>query len=97
MTEAGQFAMWLAIGGTCVGGLTLLYPLAQAWARRIEGAGASRELLDRIEALEQRGLDTGEADLTRQRLAELEERLDFAERLLGQARSAQAALPRGAE
>jgi hypothetical protein len=97
MTEAGQFAMWLAIGGTCVGALTLLHPLVQAWARRIEAAGASRDVLARLDALERRGLDTGEADLTRQRLAELEDRLDFAERLLGQARAAEAALPREAE
>jgi hypothetical protein len=40
---------------------------------------------------------SGEVDLTRQRLAELEERLDFAERLLGQVRPAEAALPRAAD
>jgi hypothetical protein len=97
MSEAGEFAMWLAAGGTSVGLLVLISPLVRAWARRIEGGTASAELLARLEALEQRGMDSGEVDLTRERLAELEERLDFAERLLGQARSAEAALPRAAE
>jgi hypothetical protein len=97
MTEAGEFAMWLAIGGTSVGLLTLLHPLARAWARRIEGGTASAETRARLEALEQRGMESGEVDLTRQRLAELEERLDFAERLLGQVRPADPVLPRAAE
>jgi hypothetical protein len=97
MTEAGEFAMWLAVGGTSVGLLTLLHPLVRAWARRIEGGTASAEQLARLDALEQQGMTSGEVDLTRQRLAELEERLDFAERLLGQARSADPVLPRTGE
>jgi hypothetical protein len=42
-------------------------------------------------------MESGEVDIARQRLAELEERLDFAERLLGQVRPADPALPRAAE
>lgn len=94
MTEAGEFAMWLAVGGTSVGLLTLLHPLVRAWARRIEGGTASADQRARLDALEQREMTGAEVDLTRQRLAELEERLDFAERLLGQARSADPVLPR---
>jgi hypothetical protein len=97
VTEAGEFAMWIAIGGTSIGVLSVLYPLARAWARRIEGGTLTGEQLARLDALEQQGMTSGEVDLTRQRLAELEERLDFAERLLGQARSADPALPRTVE
>jgi hypothetical protein len=97
MTEAGQFAMWLAIGGTTISTVVMLYPIARAWARRIEGGAIPGDIEARLEALERREVEGAEADFTRQRLAELEERLDFAERLLGRARSADAALPRGAE
>jgi uncharacterized coiled-coil protein SlyX len=97
MTEAGQFAMWLAVGATTVSSMMLLEPIAKALARRIEGRNVSRDVEERLEALERRGMESGEVDLTRQRLAELEERLDFAERLLGQVRSADAALPPAAE
>ena len=97
MSEAGEFAMWLAVGGTSVGLLTVLQPLVRAWARRIEAGTVSAETQARLDALEQRGMVSGEVDLTRQRLAELEERLDFAERLLGQVRPADAALPRAAD
>jgi hypothetical protein len=97
MSEAGEFAMWLAVGGTSVGLLTVLQPLVRAWARRIEAGTVSAETQARLDALEQRGMVSGEVDLTRQRLAELEERLDFAERLLGQVRPAEAALPRAAD
>ena len=97
MTGAGEFAMWLAIGGTSVGLLTVLQPLVRAWARRIEAGTVSTETQARLDALEQRGMVSGEVDLTRQRLAELEERLDFAERLLGQVRPAEAVLPRAAD
>ena len=97
MSEAGEFAMWLAVGGTSVGLLTVLQPLVRAWARRIEAGTVSTETQARLDALEQRGMVSGEVDLTRQRLAELEERLDFAERLLGQVRPAEAVLPRAAD
>ena len=86
MSEAGQFAMWLAVGAASVGFWSTTYPLVRAWARRIEAPAAEADLLARLEALEQRGMDTGEVELTRQRMAELEERLDFAERLLAQPR-----------
>jgi hypothetical protein len=64
----------------------ILYPIARAYARRLEGggtvAGLRDELADvsaRVEALQQ-----GEA-----RMAELESRLDFAERLLAKQRQAE--------
>ena len=93
MTEAGQFAMWLAIGGTTVSSIMLLQPVVKAWARRIEAGSAAPELRERLEALEHRAMEETDGDAMRQRVAELEERIDFAERLLGQARNAERALP----
>ncbi len=70
--------MTLAFGG--IGVLLARGPLGRALARRIEGTRAeSDELAARVVELEQR---LAEADLDRQKLAELEERMDFAERLL---------------
>lgn len=70
--------MTLALGG--IGVLLSRGPLGRALARRIEGTGAdSDDLAARVVELEQRLAD---ADLDRRRMAELEERMDFAERLL---------------
>jgi hypothetical protein len=49
-------------------------------------------LRERLDAMEQRGLSSGEVDAQYARLAELEERVDFAERLLAQ-RNATDGLP----
>lgn len=79
MTEFGQFAMFLAVAagalGICFG------PIGRAVGRLIEGAKRDRaddaaiaDLRSRVEQLE----------AERGRLAELEERLDFAERVLAQ-------------
>ena len=58
----------------------LLSPLIRAFAARIEGKGGAA-LEQRVHELEQRVMD---GDQAQQRLVELEERLDFAERLLSQ-------------
>lgn len=80
---AAQGEMWLAVGMGQVAFWIAMSPLIRAWARRLEHRGvAAPELEARLAALEERGPVTGEVDLTRARLAELEERLDFAERLL---------------
>ena len=60
-----------------VGALTL--PLIRAWARRIEGRGPDAGLHDDIAQLRER---VGELESVAARVPELEERLDFAERLL---------------
>ena len=77
MTEAGQFAFWLAMGAGILG--TTLGPIGTAWGRRIEarlggGARLNEELAQRLAELE----------ACAQRVNELEERLDFAERMLAQ-------------
>jgi Tfp pilus assembly protein PilO len=62
----------------------VLWPLARALARRLEGRGAvDAALRAEMEQLHHR---LGEVDVMQGRIAELEERLDFTERLLAQAR-----------
>lgn len=62
----------------------VLWPLARALARRLEGRGAADPALRaEVEQLQHR---LGEVDAMQGRLAELEERLDFTERLLAQSR-----------
>jgi Tfp pilus assembly protein PilO len=70
----------LAILATVV---ALLWPLVRAFARRLETGGYRGELLAELEGLRSRvdQLEAGQAQM-----AELEERLDFAERLLAQAK-----------
>ena len=76
-----------------VAGVALvLYPIARAIARRLEGRGGmSNEVLQQVDELRERVRDL---ESTQHRVAELEERLDFAERLLSQ-RDETARLPEG--
>jgi hypothetical protein len=64
-------------------GALLLWPLVRAWARRLErgGGGADQEARGEIEALRAR---VAELEVVEQRVLELEERMDFSERLLTQ-------------
>ena len=97
MTEAGEFAMWLAIGGVLI--VTLVGPIGQAIGRRIAGrrtdasAGLTTGQMaaERMAELEAR---MAEVDQAQARLGGLEERLEFAERLLAQASLEQRALGR---
>lgn len=63
----------------------VLYPLVRAIGRRLEGKQATpdpalREAMDRLE------VRLGEVDALQHRVMELEERLDFTERMLAQRR-----------
>ena len=78
MSPAGELAMFLAIGAAAVG--FLFCPIGAALARRIAGRADPREAHAEIEQVSERM--TTEVDELRSRLAEVEERLDFAERLL---------------
>lgn len=93
MSPEGQFAMWLALGAGMVAFSIALSPIMQAWADRIRSKGRPEiaggeariaELEARLERVEGRSPITGEVEAQYQRVAELEERLDFAERLLTQ-------------
>jgi Tfp pilus assembly protein PilN len=64
----------------CIGAW-LLMPLIRAWAKRLEGRGADSALAAEISRLHDR---VAELELSAARTQEIEERLDFAERLLSQ-------------
>lgn len=73
----------------------VLWPLARALARRLEGrGGGDAALRSELEQLHDR---LAEVDGLQQRVAELEERLDFAERLLARGPAATAPLQRGGD
>ncbi len=76
--------------------VSVLRPLAKAWARRLSGADASRieELEQRVVELEQIG--SGDFTSMQGELSELHERLDFTERMLAQAQRPQIAPDPGA-
>ena len=81
MSQAADVIMLLAV---CATASLILWPLARALGRRLEGGGgASGAVQAELEGLRSRvdQLEQGQG-----RLAELEERLDFAERLLAQSR-----------
>lgn len=61
----------------------VLWPIVRALARRIEGKGGSEEVRAEIDTLHQR---VAELEAVEQRLHELENRIEFSERLLTQQR-----------
>jgi hypothetical protein len=84
MTAPGELAMFLAIGAAACG--LLFGPIGSAIARRLAGRPEPGDA--QVEIDEIRARVTEEADDLRNRLAEVEERLDFAERLLAHGRQA---------
>jgi hypothetical protein len=78
MSPAGELAMFLAIGAAAIG--TLFGPVGSALARRLGGRAEPGEVQEEMQQVGERL--TAEVDELRGRLAEVEERLDFAERLL---------------
>ena len=81
--------VFLALLATTV----ILWPIMRAFARRVEGRGhGDAALRAEVEQLQQR---LGEVDHLHNRVAELEERLDFAERMLARSPAAHE-LPGGA-
>lgn len=99
MTEFGEFGMWMAIGGMLVATvLGVIRPIGLAVARRIASKGApdsatgvttGEMTAERMAALEER---INELESERN---SLEERLDFAERMLSQGPSEQRAVTPG--
>jgi hypothetical protein len=63
--------------------MIILWPIVRAFARRLEGKAGDPALRAEVEQLHAR---LGEVDTLHSRIGDLEERLDFAERLLAQNR-----------
>ena len=80
-TQVILVSLWLSAA------TLILWPLMRAIGRRIEGGSRvdNRELRAEVEQLR---LQVAEMDTVQHRLAEMEERLEFAERLLAQQREA---------
>ena len=77
MTELGEFARYLALGFIGLG--FFFGPIGVAIGRRIGGRAPQPMEPAELEELRQR---LGELEAQQARVAELEERVDFAERLL---------------
>ena len=77
-------AVVMIVIASLLAAIIILWPIVRALARRIEGKGAADPALRaEVEQLQQR---LGEVEVLQTRVAELEERVDFAERLLAQPR-----------
>lgn len=64
----------------CISAAAVLFPLTRAWANRLEGKIGDEGAGERVEELSGR---VNELETQLARLNEVEERLDFTERLLG--------------
>jgi len=69
----------------------VLGPIARAWARKLEGKVGDPQIHADLDQMREQ---LGEVDSLRTRVADLEERIEFTERLLAQ-RKDQDLLPRG--
>lgn len=79
--EGWELVLLLLVAGTVL--VALLWPLIRALARRVEGGSAAAELRSDVDTLREKVQRLEEVGT---RVAELEERVDFAERLLAQTR-----------
>jgi hypothetical protein len=96
MSELGEFAMYMASGATAIAFLVVVSPIFRALAHRISGPETDesiRAVEGRLAALEERGSVSGEVEAQFVRIAELEERLEFTERMLAE-RTGLVQLPR---
>jgi hypothetical protein len=80
VTDQEIVVVALAVLGT---GSVLLWPLIRALARRLESGGRNAQLQGEVDALRDR---LQQLEQSQERVVELEERVDFAERLLAHGR-----------
>jgi hypothetical protein len=80
VTDQEIVVVALAVLGT---GSVLLWPLIRALARRLESGGRNAQFQGEVDALRDR---LQQLEQSQTRVAELEERVDFAERLLAHGR-----------
>jgi len=83
--------MTLVLIGVVIIAVKVLGQIARAWARKLEGKVGDPQIHADLEQMRDQ---LGEVDSLRNRVAELEERIEFTERLLAQ-RKDQDLLPRG--
>ena len=84
----GAFGFWAMVAASAIGFWWAMSPVLKALANRINGRNPSSaqiaELETRIAQLEGRSFQSGEVESQFHHLAEIEERLDFAERMLAE-------------
>jgi Tfp pilus assembly protein PilO len=93
LNNGGPPTVLLIVIAALTATVIILWPVMRALARRLEGKGGGDAAL-RSE-VEQAQLRLAEVDALQQRVSELEERVDFTERLLAQAHESQARAIRG--
>jgi Tfp pilus assembly protein PilO len=93
MNQGGPPMVLLIVIAALTATVIILWPIMRAFGRRLEGKGttdpALRADMDQLHAR------LGEVDTLQARVAELEERVDFTERLLAQAHDPQGRALRG--
>jgi hypothetical protein len=92
MNDGGSPFVLMMLVAALAAAVIILWPLVRAFARRLEGKGGDAALRAEVEQLHHR---LGEVDLLHSRVAELEERVDFTERLLAQTHDAPGRALRG--
>jgi Tfp pilus assembly protein PilO len=86
MQHGGPPAVVFIVVAALAASVIILWPLMRAFARRVEGKGSGDAALRaEVDQLQTR---LSEMDALHHRVAELEERVDFTERLLAQAHDA---------
>jgi Tfp pilus assembly protein PilO len=93
MNEGGPPTIVFIVVAALAATVIILWPLMRAFGRRLEGKGGGDAAL-RAE-VEQLQLRSAEVDSLHHRVAELEERVDFTERLLAQTHDPQGRALRG--
>ncbi|MEA2725327.1 MAG: hypothetical protein QOH59_3098 [Gemmatimonadales bacterium] len=93
MNDGGPPTVVLIVIAALTAITIILWPIMRAFGRRLEGRGAPDSAL-RAE-VEQLHTRLAEMDSLQSRLVELEERVDFTERLLAQTHDAQKGMIRG--
>jgi hypothetical protein len=92
LQEGGPPVVLMIVIAGLAATVIILWPIMRAFARRLEGKGGDAALRAEVEQLHHR---LGDVDLLHSRVAELEERVDFTERLLAQTHEAPGRALRG--
>jgi len=93
LNDGGPPIVLLIVIAALTAAVIMLWPVMRALARRLEGkAGDNPALRAEVEQMQTR---LAEVDTLQHRVSELEERVDFTERLLAQAHDLQARAVRG--